>query len=52
MKKAVQFIKTKTGLLAIIVAATAVGGVMSAAVSAAIPDSGGTIPFLKTFTAR
>ena len=43
MRKAVRFIKTKTGLLAIIVAATAVGGVMSAAVSAAIPDSGGTI---------
>jgi hypothetical protein len=43
MRKAVRFIKTKTGLLAIIVAATVVGGVMSAVVSAAIPDSGGTI---------
>ncbi len=43
MKKTVQSIKTKVGLFAIIVAATALGGLTTAVVSASIPDSGGTI---------
>lgn len=43
MKKALGFIKDKSALVAVVIAATAVGGVASTMVSAAIPDSSGTI---------
>ena len=43
MKKALLSIRNKTGLLTAIVLAALVGGVTSAIVSAAIPDSGGQI---------
>ncbi len=43
MKKAAHYIKSKLALVAVVVAATAVGGVASTVVSAAIPDGDGVI---------
>jgi hypothetical protein len=43
MKKSLAYIKRKLSLLAVVTAATAVGGLSSAAVLAAIPDSNGQV---------
>lgn len=43
MRRALFIIKARLALVGVIIAATAVGGVTTAIVSAAIPDSGGTI---------